>query len=102
MKCVMLNGEHLNNWNIDSIISSILTELNIDSTEKHICDKKIEYVLMKGEMAISISYTLDKAYDFMVVDANSEKIVYSNTEFGVEPLELRELINRNVVKTKWI
>lgn len=98
----MLNGEHLNNWNIDSIISSILTELNIDSTEKHICDKKIEYVLMKGEMAISISYTLDKAYDFMVVDANSEKIVYSNTEFGVEPLELRELINRNVVKTKWI
>lgn len=100
----MLNGEHLNNWirNIDSIISSILTELNIDSTEKHICDKKIEYVLMKGEMAISISYTLDKAYDFMVVDANSEKIVYSNTEFGVEPLELRELINRDVVKTKWI
>lgn len=57
---------------------------------------------MKGEMAISISYTLDKAYDFMVVDANSEKIVYSNTEFGVEPLELRELINRDVVKTKWI
>lgn len=100
----MLNGEHLNNWirNIDSIISSILTELNIDSTEKHICDKKIEYVLMKGKMAISISYTLDKAYDFMVVDDNSEKIVYSNTEFGVEPLELRELINRDVVKTKWI
>ena len=92
----------MDNWtrNIDSLISSILTELNIDSIEKHICDKKIEYVYMKGEMGISISYTLDKAYDFMVVDANSEKIVYSNTEFGVEPFALRELINRDVVKTK--
>lgn len=98
----MLNGDHLNNWirNIDSIISLILTELNIDSTEKHICDKKIEYVLMKGEMAISISYTLDKAYDFMVVDVHSENIVYSNTGFGVEPLELSGLINRDMIKIR--
>ena len=36
----------------------------------------------------------------MVVDANSEKIIYSNTEFGVEPLELSGLINRDMIKIR--
>ena len=84
------------NKNVDEIITQTLKELGISIIDKVNVDKKLEYVLLKNETMISLSYTIEKSYDFMVVNKDSNKIIYSTTEFNVEPEMLRELIIKDL------
>ena len=88
----------MNAWNknVDEIITQTLKELGISIIDKVNVDKKLEYVLLKNETMISLSYTIEKSYDFMVVNKDSNKIIYSTTEFNVEPEMLRELIIKDL------
>lgn len=84
----------MNAWNknVDEIITQTLKKLGISIIDKVIIDKKLEYVLLKNETMISLSYTMEKAYDFMVVDDDTMKITYSTTEFNIEPQMLSEQV----------
>lgn len=84
----------MNAWNknVDEIITQTLKKLGISIIDKVITDKKLEYVLLKNETMISLSYTMEKAYDFMVVDDDTMKITYSTTEFNIEPQMLSEQV----------
>lgn len=84
----------MNAWNknVDEIITQTLKKLGISIIDKVIIDKKLEYVLLKNETMISLSYTMEKAYDFIVVDDDTMKITYSTTEFNIEPQMLSEQV----------
>lgn len=57
---------------------------------------KIEFMIGYKDKVISISVVNDLSYDFMVFDAEGDKIIYSNTVFMDSINELQEIIKNDL------